>query len=243
MKKNLRPLLILAVPVCGIVASLLQAWFFSTTDAKGLPAAGHISQILVWILTATVAAFLGWLTRPFLQAPKYSFNFPASVIAAIGMILAAFGILSTAVTQLLGGGDTLGKVTAWIGIVSAGALALSGYSRWTGKQPNVLTHCVTALYFLMLLVSQYRMWSAEPQLQLYCFQVLASVCLMIATYQRACFDGDMGHRRSYAFFRLAGCYCCLAALPGSEFFLLYLTAGIWCLTDLCNLTPMPQEGR
>lgn len=229
--------------VCGAVGAALQLWSLGTADEKGLLASGHIFQILLWILTVALLGTLFFLTRPLAQAPKYSFNFPPSIIAGIGGAVAAVGVLLTSLDTILGSGDPLSSLTAAVGLICAVSLALSGYSRWQGKRLNVVLHSVVCVYFLLLLICQYRLWSAEPQLQVYIFQLLATIFLMLGAYQRACFDGHMGNRKSYAFFRLAGAYFCFVAIPGSEIWFLYLAAMIWSVTDLCNLTPMTQEGR
>ena len=229
--------------VCGAAGAGLQVWSLETADEKGLLASGHIAQILLWVLSIGILVALFFLTRPLVQAPKYSFNFPPSIIGGSGAVVAAVGVLLTSVDMLLNRGDLLTSLTATLGLICAVSLALSGYSRWQGKRLNVLLHSVVCVYFLLLLICQYRLWSAEPQLQTYVFQLLATVFLMIGAYQRACFDGRMGSRRSYALFRLAGAYFCFAAIPGSQIWFLYLAAMIWSVTDLCNLTPMTRKGR
>ncbi len=244
MKKHLKtwflPLLVLA---CGILGALLQLWCLSTADDKGLLLQGHISQVLTWILTAGVLGAVFYFTRPLVQAAKYSFNFPASLISGLGSTVGAVGILVSSIGMLLHQGDTLSLAAAIVSLLAAAALALSGYGRLHGKRMNVLLHCTVCVYFLLLLICQYRQWSAVPQLQLYAFSLLATVFLALGTFQRACFDGWMGKRQAYAFFRLAGVYFCLAALPGAENWLLYLCCAVWSVTDLCNLTPIQGKGR
>ena len=229
--------------LCGAVGAGLQVWLLGTVDEKGLLAGGHIGQILLWILSIGVTAGLLFLTRPLVHGPKYSFNFPPSFIGGIGAMVAAAGVAFTAATMLLSKGDMLTTLTALAGFAGTICLVLSGTGRWKGMRMNVIVHSVVCVFFLLLLICQYRMWSSEPELQRYVFQLIATVLLMIGVYQRACFDGAMGSRKSYAFFRLTGAYFCFLAIPGSDLWLLYLTALVWSLTDLCNLTPMNQKGR
>ncbi len=240
MKTWALPLLCL---VCGLLGSLLQLWSLSTVDDRGLLLRGHISQTLSWLLTAGVLGLLFFFTRPLVEAPKYSYNFPVSLLGGLGSIVGAVGILLTFFHLLPSGQDPLTQTTAYLSLLAASALVLSGYGRLWDQQFGILPHCAVCLWFLLLLICQYRQWSAQPQLQLYAFQLLATVFLMVSSFQRACFHAEMGSRRSYAFFRLAGIYFCLAALPGSEFWPLYLCAALWSVTDLCNLTPVHQEGR
>lgn len=244
MKKTLKAFVLPVLTfLCGGAGALLQNWYLGTADEKGLLAGGHIAPILLWILTAFTLSVLLLFTRPLQQAPKYSFNFPSSILGGIGAAVAAVGVFITSVDIILTGSDTLLLMTAAVGLTAAASLALSGYGRWQGKPVNILLHSAVCVYFLLLLVCQYRMWSGEPQLQTYVFQLLATVFLMVGAYQRACFDGAMGSRKSYAFFRLAGAYFCFVAIPGSESWFLYAAALLWSVTDLCNLTPMTRKGR
>lgn len=229
--------------LCGAVGAGLQTWLLSTADQKGLLATGHIAQILLWIMSIGVPVGMLLLTRSLIQAPKYSFNFPPSFIGGVGAMVAAAGVSFVAATMLLRKGDILTTLTALIGFASTVCLVLSGCGRWKGVRMNVIIHSVVCAFFLLLLIYQYRLWSSEPEMQRYVFQLMATVCLMIGAYQRACFDGAMGSRSGYAFFRLAGAYFCFVAIPGSDIWFLYLTALVWSVTDLCNLTPMNQKGR
>ena len=233
----------LIISLFGLAASLFQLWALGTADQNGLLTRGHFALALTWIITAGALGYLFYATRPLLHAPKYDYNFPPSLAGGIGSFLGAVGIFLTAY-QLFNMGDDLLIMAAGYGsLLAAGALIFSGYCRMQGKTFPVIPHCLICLWFLLLLICQYRQWSAQPQLQLYAFQLLATVFLMVSTYQRACFHASMGNRQSYTFFRLAATYFCIVALPGSEFWPLYLCTAIWSATDLCNLTPIHKEGR
>jgi hypothetical protein len=52
---------------------------------------------------------------------------------------------------------------------------------------------------MLRLICQYRIWSSEPQLMLYCYPLLATVCIVMSSYQSAAFDGNLGARRPHAF--------------------------------------------
>jgi len=83
-------------------------------------------------------------------------------------------------------------------------------------------------------VCQYRVWSPEPQLELYFFPLMACVCLMLTAYQALCLDIRKEDRRGYAFFNQAALFfCCLSLLDTQRFF--YLGMGIYCATNLCSL--------
>lgn len=242
MKTKLSPALLPPILlIAGIIGALLRLWLNSLEDDWGLLPVWHIADILCWVLTLAAVAAVIWGTFRLTQAPKYSFNFPASPIGGIGTALAAVGFLVNAILSLLTPGDALLRITAVLGLFSAVSLGFLGWFRWKGIRPNVIFHGLVTLYLMLLLVCQYRMWSAQPQMQTYVFQLFATVCLMISAFQRACFDVGVGHRRIYAIFRLSAGFFCLLSIPGSDFWILYLTCGLWSLTDLCDLRPMPSR--
>ncbi len=234
------PLLALA---CGGLGAVLQNWSFANVDDKGLLLRGHISQTLVWLLTAAVIALVYCFARLLRHTPRYTDSFPPSLLSGMGCVLGAVGVLFAGGKLYLQHGDDLTVTTALAGLLAGAALLRAGWCRFRGRQGTVLLHGAVCLFYLLLLICQYRQWSAEPQLQLYAFQLLATVFLMVGTFQRAGFDGDMGNRKSYVFFRLVGIFFCVTAIPGSDIWAAYLYAAVWSATDLCDLTPGPAEGR
>lgn len=224
--------------IVGAMGLLLRVWQLSTENDRGFIIRGHISGILLCILSLVFLAVLLVAVQPLEQAGKYSFNFPASLPGAIGTLIAALAFGLTSLVELFSAGNTLTEV---VGILSAVALVFVARCRWKGLHPSTLFHIIICLWLVLRLLDLYRQWSADPQLQDYCYQLLAMVCLMLTTYQRATFDANFGKRKFYSFFSLAGVYfCCLSiAGPGNIWF--YMGAACWLITDQCDLTPMPAE--
>ena len=245
MEKLLKPAnLPLITAATGAVGLLLRLLLFSATvDSSGYLVAGHPAQAILWVLTAAVllALFLG--TRSLQEGNKYSFNFPPSLVGAVGCLLGAASFAITSGVELTVYTDTMTVLTSLLGFASAVCLGFIGYRRWMGKRTNFLLHTAICLYLMMRLVCQYRHWSSDPQMLDYCFQLLATVFLMLAGYHRAAFAVNRGSRHSYVFFHLSAVYFCLVSLIGSESIVFYLGAGAWMLTDLCNLSPMPSSKR
>lgn len=230
-----------AVLAAGAVGLLLRLWLFGAADVSGLLPIWHISEILLWILTAAVMLFLLCCTWNLRQATKYRFNFPASVPGGMGAWLGALGIGGTCIVELLINPDTMTAFTAVLGLIAAALLVFIGICRRNGRRPSMLFHGFLCIFMMIRLISQYRHWSADPQLQDYCFQIIALVCLMLSSYQRALFDANSGKRRPYAFFNLAAVYFCCLALPGWENTAFFLGCGVWMFADTCNLTPMNHK--
>lgn len=231
------PLLILCA---GGIGLLLRLWLLGTgVDDKGLLVSGHPAEILLWLLTAAVAAMLAYLTKDLVEAGKYRFNFPASDIGGIGTFLAAGGIGITALTELIGKSGTFPVLLGLMGLLMVPVLVFLGYCRRKGIRPAPIFHTLISLYLMVRLIGFYRHWSSDPQLQDYCFRLLATVCLMLAVYQRAAFDAGIGKRRPCAFFSLAAVYfCCLSLTDWGEI-PFFLGTGAWMITNLCSLIPMP----
>ena len=97
---------------CGGVGLLLQLWLLGTADEKGFVASGHISGILLWILTAGVLALLLLLTRDLQEANKFSFNFPASDVGALGSLVGALGLAVSSVAELAQWEDAVATAAA-----------------------------------------------------------------------------------------------------------------------------------
>lgn len=186
-------------------------------------------------------ALLLYRTWNLTEASKYSFNFPASNYAALGIAVGALGILISSVAELLSGPNALTLFSCLLGLLAALALLFVAFCRKNGKRPSILFHGVVCLYMMFHLVAHYRLWSGFPQLQSYSFELLAIVFLMLSCYQRAAFDVGRGDRRSYAFFTLAALFFCISALPGCDNAAFFIGCAVWMFTTLCNLKPLPGQ--
>lgn len=232
------PFLVLGTAVLG---ALVRLWLYATgLDGKGLLTPNHAGHILIWLITlaAVAAVLLGTLRLK--QAPKYSFNFPPSLIGAAGAAIAAGGMLATALIQLFSGGDAMIVFTGFAGLICALVLLFLANCRYKGMHPTVLFPGVLCVYMILHMVCLYRTWSADPQIQDYCFALFASVSLTMACYHSAAFCANSGNRQMHTIFHLCSVFFCIVGLPRSDMPLFYLSMGIWMFTDLCNLRPMPR---
>lgn len=240
MKRFFRtPLLPLVSLGGGLITLILRLILLSQADSTGLLPVGHFAGILSWVITVAVLVYLLIGTRSLNEAKKYAFNFPADPLAAGGILAAALGILITSISELIGSTDLLCTICSVFGFLCVPALAFLSQCRKSGRRPSVLFHALVCVYLMLHLVSHYRVWSAYPQIQTYGFDLLALVCLMLASYQRCVFDINRGSRRAYVFTSLSGAFFSIAALPGSSNVLFFLGCAIWMLTGLCSLRPLP----
>jgi len=226
------PWVILAAGILGFILELLLSAF-----------GGSFLYALVWILTAGTAALLVWRTWDLKQAPKYSFNFPASAVGAAGAAAAAAGILISTVIKLFSVSDPLSVLDIVLGLIASAALLFLSRCRWRGLHPSIVFHAFVCIYLMVDLICVYRLRSSDPQIWEYCFSVLASVAIMLSCYYDAAFSANAGNRKMHTISHLSGVYLCLLSLPLGENPVFYLTMAAWLITNLCNLTPMPRETR
>jgi len=171
------------------------------------------------------------------------YRLPAAIAGMVGSILGAMGIVISAMAELTLHNDILTKLAFGLAIAAAAALLAVAYCRSKALRPNVLLHAVIAVYLLFRLINQYRHWSSDPQLQDYCFQLLATVFVMLAAYHRGAFDVGIGKHRPYIFFHLAAVFCCFLSLTDKACIAFYIGCGIWMMTDLipASVPDVPQE--
>ena len=229
---------------CGGIGLAFRGLMYATAvDDKGLLISGNLPNILTWVLTALVAAGLLVILWKPTGSNRYADNFHASIPSAAGSFLAAAGIL---VTLLAGMGpimDGLTKLCLITGFLSVPCLIIAALCRLKDKQPLFLFHAVFCVFLALHLANQYRIWSGEPQLSDYGFQLFASICLMLTAYHRCTFDAGLGQRRSLLFCGLMAVYLCCLAMIKADTPLLYLTGGIWAFTNLCTPEPSPRRPR
>lgn len=244
MKKFLKPATLpWFVLLTGGIGIALRFWLLSSMDANGLLKAGHPAGILLWVLTAITAAVVIYGCLPLLEANKYTYNFPSTPIGALGEGILALGVLFTGIFTLLDSPDTLSIATAVVGFLSVPMLLLCAFYRWKGVKPSFLLHGFACIFWVLRLISLYRIWSPEPQLQRYIFPLLSNIFVMLAFYQRTSFDANIGKRRTHAITHLAAAFFCCLSLAGSEDWYLYGVGALWAITDLCRLTPMPKKPK
>lgn len=231
IERNLKvlPWLVLAAGALGFA---LYLWLMGTENDKGFINKFHISAILLLILTGIVVVGLLYVAYRLTQVKQSDVHFPASYWSALGAWLAAVGVGVTSVLEVFQATDFLQLMACLCGVAAALALLFVGNCRRVGKKSNVLAYAVICGYFMLHLICMYRHWGARPQLYDYCFQLLAVVCAMLATYHRANFDVDCGKRGPYIYFSLLTLFFCVICLGDGP---LYKGIGLWTLMELYSV--------
>lgn len=224
-----------ASAVLGGLAALLRLWLNDCVDEKGLYFGGLLPRALLWVVTLTAAALITLVCLFMRGGKKYGSGFPASAFAGVGMGIGGVCIGVSSVAALLRGGDVLNMLAAAAGLVAAAALLLMGLSRYQGARPNMLLPGAVCVFLILRLLDGFRVWSPSPQAEEYLFMLLASVALMLASYQTAAFCYGRGSRKYQAMTHLAALFFCIGALPGCADPLFYLGAAAWMGTNVCAL--------
>lgn len=237
MKRTITPPTLICLSLgCGLLGMALRYLLYAqAADALGL-LSSHWASPALWVLTALILAVLLYGTRT-IQGPQNILDcFPTSIPAAVGCAAAAVGFLITAFQETT-------SISFLLSIATALLLFGLGLCCLLGIAPHALLGGGLSACFAIRMVLQYRTWSADPQLMDYCFQLFACVGLMLASYHQGAFGIGLGSHKKLWFWSLTSLYlCCLTpAGPGSP--LLYLTCGVWMLTNLTTLVPRPRRQR
>lgn len=234
-KKALLPLLVLGSGILGAFARV--GLYALGTDTSDLLVRDHPLHILCWILTLLVAVACAATVWKLDGSNSYHLNFPVSKTAPAPTIVSACGLLAAAVQNLGQMHNGLETVRVAVGLLAAPALAFTGYCRLKGKRPAFFFHAALCLFYGVHLLCQYRIWSGNPQLPDYDFQLLACVFLMLTAYQHTAFTVGLGRRRMLLFCGLMAAHLSFLSCISSGFPLLYLTSGAWALGSLYPLDP------
>lgn len=223
---------------CGFIgAGLRWLMYHNYIDEKGLLISGNLPGILILILTAGVVALTALAARNAGGSNRFHDNFSVSPMGGIAAIAAAVGVLALLMGHWNDHGDKLAAVWKILGILSIPCLIFTGICRIQGKRPSFQFHGIVCLFFAIHLANHYRVWSGNPALSDYCWQLLASVGLALTAYYRTAFDVGLGTRRMQLAVSLLTAYFCLLSSLDTGYGLFYLTCGLWAIANLVNLHP------
>ena len=239
MNDSTKPVLFPGVTILsGIAGFSLRCWLFSAADLHGLLPKNHIAGTLSFVLLAVMLVLCLLEVRKAHLPQDHSQLFPPSGFAAAGTLIGALGMGYSAFTLTAKG--FLQVIVPILGILSTLALVLSAYSRWQGLRPHCLLHGTVVIYLIFRTVAYCQVWGIESQLQLYFFELLACLLLLIACYYRTELDVHTDHSRQYVFFSQAALFCCCMSLIGKDW-LFYLSSAIYLATDYCVIFPKEQD--
>lgn len=240
MKKYLHPkYLPILIPVASLLGFVLRLWTMgSGPDQEGLYEPQPFAWALLWIVTGLTLAAIVLLSARLKNPGRYADNFPPSIVGAAGNAFAALVIMMAGLGILTTAKDWLSSLTGILGVISAVGLVMAAFARYKGEKSSFLLHAIPCLFFALRIFERCKAWSNIPQITFFLFPFAASVCAMLASYQLACFDVNLGKRRSSLFWSLSTVYFCMLSLPNWEEPLFYIGIAVWLLTNLCSVRPM-----
>lgn len=224
---NVNMLRRLTLALAAAAIGLRYLMYATAVDEKGLLTAWNWPGILLAVITAAVAALAIIGCRKLTEEGN-----PADVIPGwVWGCALALGIVTMLLTETPRG-DNLAKIRLWLGWASVPCLLAVSLGLHLEKRPTFLFHAVVCLFFGLYLVDHYRVWSGQPQLMNYVFQLFGCVGLLLTAYQRTAFDVEAGNYRALRITELLTAFACLVCAADSGQSLFYLAGGLWCLMGL-----------
>lgn len=249
------PTVLAALAARGLHRYMLE----NCIDDMGLLIPGNLPGRLLWVLGIGFFGYLLILIAPLGGEGSYEDSFPRSflngglMIAAGGVLLLNAGTLAaiptvpvTEQTRLLtalvsGFIENAMDVLPW---VSGAAMVAAGLFRVAGRKSPVLFSGLVCMFHMLMLVSSYRIWNADPRLHEYCFPLLAMILLMLCSFHRTCCDAGVIQRKKLILTCLTAAVCSAAATNAGFVPGFFLASGLWalgCVSDPVMLPPDPEE--
>jgi hypothetical protein len=198
----------------GILGLLLRIWLFLATDDKGLLPAGHFADKALHILIALVLLILFLATRTL--TPRPINKKVLRLTNAYACIFGGTGLLITAVLLLTSSPARM----AWLAMIATGlgciVMLLMAVLHFCRRRVHFVLPAVVTVALMLNVVAQCQVWGAIPQLQIYYCPLLASIFLILCTYQKTAVTAKKGNPRLLAFFSQAALFFCCVSLSAPQ---------------------------
>ena len=226
---------ILATILTAAVACVLRGnQLLTAYDETGRVIVGAEKGPLTWLSVAVVivSAVYSFYLRPRKKYHAIADRSPAllglTLLAAAAMVLAS-------VTMALELEQMCDLLLATGGLVAAICWVVVGLDRVRGRKSPAALFMVPALFYAVELSCNFRNWSLDPQILDYCFELLALICVMCATFHLGGFCFDKGGRRITVFFCFCGIFFSAASLGEGTLRSVSTSSSaiLWLFSNLC----------
>lgn len=216
--------------VCaGVIGLALRFLLFSRIDEKGLLPAGHPADSALYILTALTLGILFLATRE-LTPRKINRNV-LRFGSAFAYVLGGLGLILDCLLHFSGTQVRLAGVAMIAGIVGGIVMFCMAALQLFGKKTPYLLYAVLTVVLMLDTVAQCQVWGSEPQLQVYFFPLMASICLILSSYQATALAAGHGKKKLLAFFSQSALFFCCLSLNADQW-PLYLGMLFWAAVQL-----------
>lgn len=228
--------LLFSAAAYGLRQHLLETAYEVAADGALRVIPGTGSGFFTWFTAAAVILFAVY-AMSLEKRPTYAalgqLLLPEAMVgcvAGLALVLGSAAMLltpNTVMEPLLGAG---GLVTAicWVSVVLL---------QLRGKMPSVYVYLIPAVFFAVLLVVDFRVWSRDPAVLDYCYDLFALISVMCGLFYLSGFSLEQGRRRTAVFFLLCGEFFCAASIAGAPLRQVCLLGGamLWMGINLWKL--------
>lgn len=190
-------------------------------------------KLFTWI-TLLVLVLFGVYAFFLRKRKKYvsisSREMPLMVVSCLAALLMLIG----SVIILVNASQKMDYVLALGGAAVAVCWIGTAMVRQQAKPAPAVLFLVPAVFYVADLVCQFRLWTRDPVILDYFYELGALICTMCALFHLAGFCFDKGGRRVTVFFCLAGVFFNAAAMAGvpAGDAMRYLAAVLWLGVNL-----------
>lgn len=237
------PLIIITILLSALGFFLRRSQLETAFDAIGVIPGSKMPLIWVMLLVVLVFAAVSFLLR---KRKKYQALSSTRMLPLVGGCLAGALLIVGSVITMLSMEQKADLLVGLGGVLAALCWIAVSLLRHRGTKSPAALYLVPVLFLIVDLVCRFRLWTRDPVILDYCFDLFALIAAMCALIHLSGYCFDQGGRRITVFFALCGVFfsaVSMAGAPAAEL-LSYLGVTVWLLVQLwLLLRPMPRKPR
>ncbi len=237
------PVMIITIILAGLGFFLRRSQLQTAFDAIGVIPGSKMPLIWVTILVVLLFAAISFLLR---KRKKYQTLSSTRMLPLVGGCLAGVLLAAGSIMSLLSMEQKADLIVGLGGILAALCWVVVSVLRHRGAKAHAALYLLPVLFLVVDLVCQFRLWTRDPVILDYCFDLLALIAAMCALIHLSGYCFDQGGRRITVFYALCGVFFSAVSMAGTPVaeLLSYLGVAVWLLVQLwLLLRPMPRKPR
>lgn len=235
---NKKSISLLGLCLAGLLVAILRkTLYLEIMDERGLIPFWHPLHLFLLV----IVALLGLTYFLLMRHPGTPPEFPQiGLIPGIACLLLA---AAAGYSAYLGNLGSFPQATRAAGVLAAVCLAGMAVYFFAGKPAPAWMFGVISLFFAVILIGMYRVWSGNPQTHNYIFNLLGGICAMLAAYHSAAALKGKAHNSKGMTLCVLGSFCCFAGIYGASHPWLWFCIGLWLMSCLFLPLPAKKEGN